>query len=76
MGRMVARPPSRRLRYWMMALPSSSRSTTRFCMAPPQRGLNGHGVLLRHLQQVGHRTVDMLEASPLGLPHHQLDRLG
>ena len=42
----------------------------------PQRGLNGHGVLLRHLQQVGHRTVDMLEASPLGLPHHQLDRLG
>lgn len=35
-GRKVLRPPSRRLRYWMAALPSSSRSTTMCCMAPPR----------------------------------------
>ena len=43
---------------------------------PAQGGLNGHGILVGHLQQVGHRAVDIPQAPPLGLPHDQLHRLG
>ena len=42
----------------------------------PQRGLNGHCVLVRHMEQSGHRAVDVVQRPPLDLPHDQLDRLG
>ena len=41
-----------------------------------QSDLNGDGVLVGYVEQSGHRTVDALDAAPLRLIHHQLDRLG
>ena len=41
-----------------------------------QGGLNGHGAVVGHVEQPGHRAVNSLELAPPGLPHHQLYRLG
>ena len=42
----------------------------------PQGDLYGHGIPVGHMDEPGHRAVDMLQVSPLGLSHHQLYRLG
>ncbi len=65
---MVARPPPVRFKYSMTALPSSSRSTTDLLHGAAQGGLYGHGIPVGHLQQVGHRAVDVLQRPPLGSP--------
>ena len=41
-----------------------------------QRNFNSHGAAVGHVDKAGNRTVNPLQLSPLGLPHHQLDRLG
>ena len=41
-----------------------------------QGDLNGHGILVRHMQQAGHRATYPPQAAPLGLSHEQLDRFG
>ena len=41
-----------------------------------QGDLDGHRVLVRHMEKSRHRAVDALEGAPLGLAHDQLDRLG
>ena len=41
-----------------------------------QGGLNGHGAVVGHVEQPGHRAVNSLELAPPSLPHHQLHRLG
>ena len=41
-----------------------------------QGDLNGHGILVGHMDQPRHRTPDAPQAVSLGLAHHQLDSLG
>ena len=41
-----------------------------------QGGLDGHGAPVGHVDEPRHRAVDAPELAPLGLPHHQFDRLG
>ena len=42
----------------------------------PQGNLHRHRVGVGHVDQSGHRAVDVAEVPPLGLPHDQLHRLG
>ena len=42
----------------------------------PQGDLHCHRIGVGHVDQPGHRAVDVAEVPPLGLPHDQLHRLG
>ncbi len=41
-----------------------------------QCGLDGHGIPVGHMDQSGHRTVDAVEGTPLGIGHDYLDGFG